>query len=83
MTTLLTFEEPPERDAPAPTHTQIAQALTRRPGRWAVVYRADRLARAERTVESINSGLLYGDGFEALARKVGAECRVYARKVVS
>ena len=77
----LQFEAPPEADIAAPTTTEIAEALAAHTGEWAVVYRADRLARAERHAESIRSGLLFGPGHEAAVRKVGAECRVYARSV--
>lgn len=78
----LTFENPPAEDDPSvPSREQVAAALTRRAGKWAVVARQDRLVRAEGHVERINAGREYGAGFEALVRKVGSEHRVYARKV--
>jgi hypothetical protein len=78
----ITWETPPEGDDPTiPTREEIAAALTRRAGRWAVVARQDRLVRAEGHADRINSGREYGAGFEGLVRKVGSEHRVYARKV--
>jgi hypothetical protein len=78
----LTWETPPDHDDPAiPSRGDVAAALSRRPGRWAVVARQDRLVRAEGHADRINSGREYGAGFEGLVRKVGSEHRVYARKV--
>jgi hypothetical protein len=78
----LTWETPPDHDDPAiPSRADVAAALSRRPGRWAVVARQDRLVRAEGHADRINSGREYGAGFEGLVRKVGSEHRVYARKV--
>jgi hypothetical protein len=78
----LTFENPPAEDDPSvPTRDEVAAALKRRAGKWAVVARQDRLVRAEAHVDRINSGREYGGGFEGLVRKVGSEHRVYARWV--
>lgn len=79
---LLTWEKPPTRDRPdVPTREQIAEALSRAPQHWAVVLRADRAVRAASAVERITTGREYGEGFEAVARRVGPEHRVYARCV--
>jgi hypothetical protein len=78
---MLTFENPPATDIPAPTTADIRSALASHPGMWAVVYRADRLQRAEALAARITDGAAYGAGHEAIVRKVGAECRVYARYV--
>ena len=81
MVVRLTWEEPPGADDPAtPTREDIAGALCKRAGRWAVVGRHDRAARAASHVERINSGREYGAGFDAVHRRVGPEHRVYARK---
>lgn len=78
----LTFENPPTRDNPVTlTKAEIAQELIDNPYHWAVVARVDRAARATAMVERINSGREYGKQFEALARQVGSEHRVYARKI--
>lgn len=82
----LTFEDPPAPGEMALlSRDEIAGALTRRPGKWAVVSRPDRVARAELTAERINSGREYGAGFEACVRAAGdrADVRVYARKTVA
>lgn len=79
-TTMLTWEDPPSGDSPAvPTRQEIAGELAVRFGRWAVVARHDRAARAAAHVERILDGREYGQGFEAVARRVGNEHRVYAR----
>jgi hypothetical protein len=77
----LTWEEPPVYDDPTTlTRAEIGKTLDSRPGRWAIVARADRAARAAAMVERINSGREYGSGYDAIARQVGPEHRVYARK---
>lgn len=79
----IVFEAPPTPDAPAPTREDIRAALVARPGEWAIVFRADRLARCEDHAARIVSGDTYGPGFEAVARSSGsrADARVYARKI--
>ena len=84
----LTFEQPPRTDVPTvPTREEIADALRERRSShpaaqsWAIVLRCDRAARAAAAVERITSGKEYGAGFEAVARRVGPEHRVYARFV--
>lgn len=68
----------PVTDEPALTVADIRSALTAHPGLWSVVYRADRLARAETFRDAVNDGSKYGAGFVAHVRKLGAECRVFA-----
>jgi hypothetical protein len=78
---MLTFETPPETDNPyALTRDDIAKLLLERPGNWAIVARHDRAARATAMVERVMLGREYGEGFEATARRVGNEHRVYARR---
>lgn len=76
----LTWEEPPAADEPdAPARADVAKALARRPGRWAIVAYCDRVARAATVVERITDGREYGPGFQAVHRRVGNQHRVYAR----
>lgn len=79
---MLTFEEPP-KSLRILSREETAEELRSRPGKWAVVSRPDRVARAESTAERINSGREYGPGFEACVVAAGdrADVRVYARKV--
>lgn len=78
----LTFENPPRNDVPhVPTREEIAKELRANPRKWAIVLRCDRAARAASAVERITSGREYGAGYEAVARRVGPEHRVYARFV--
>lgn len=80
----ITFENPPAADEPQiPSRSEIAAALTKRSGKWAVVARHDRSSRAAAQAERINSGREYGTGFEAVARQVGPDHRVYARFVAT
>lgn len=77
----LIFEAPPITDDPTVlTKAQIAQQLTERRGESAIVARHDRAQRAAKHVERIRSGAEYGEGFAALAYRVGNEHRVYACK---
>jgi hypothetical protein len=64
---------PPATDVPAPTAAEIRAALMAHPGQWAIVYRADRLVRAESHAAKISTG-----GVTAVVRKIGAECAVWA-----
>ena len=76
------WENPPTGDDPyMPTREEIGKALTHSAGRWAVVARHDRAARAATHVERIENGREYGPGFAAVARRVGNEHRVYARYI--
>lgn len=75
----LTWENPPEfDDSTVPTKADIAKGLMRRRGKWAIVARVDRAARAATMVDRINTGREYGEGYAAMARQVGREHRVYA-----
>jgi hypothetical protein len=78
----LVFEALPPADAPAPSVADIRSELMAHPGMWAVVYRADRMARAEKFAEAVNGGAKYGAGVRAEVRKLGAECRVFAGYMV-
>lgn len=76
----LPWEEPPANDSPdVPTANDIASSLARRPGKWAIVAFCDRAARATAMADRINSGREYGAGYDAVARRVGNQHRVYAR----
>lgn len=78
----LAFENPPRDDVPTvPTREEIGQELRDNRRKWAIVLRCDRAARAASAVDRITSGKEYGAGFEAVARRVGPEHRVYARFV--
>jgi hypothetical protein len=76
----LTFEDPPAEDDPTqPSKMEIAAELDSHPGKWAIVARCDREMRATAQMIRIATGKEYGSGFEAVARRVGNEHRVYAR----
>lgn len=78
----LTWDTPPDDDDPSsPAREDVAASLRRRPEKWAIVAWCDRAARAASIVERIGDGREYGDGFEATARRVGNQHRVYARSV--
>lgn len=66
-------------------HSKIAAALRARPGEWAVVQRAATIGRAASAAQAIRSAKLSAYGprgsYQAVARTVGAEHRVYARFV--
>lgn len=80
--TRVEWQDPPaDDDASLPTREALAAALRKRPGKWAIVARVDRAARAESTRDRIESGREYGPGFEAVIRRVGNEHRVYARLI--
>jgi hypothetical protein len=76
----LVFEPIPTTDQPAPTMADIRTELAAHPGQWAVVYRADRLERAQTFADRVNSGAVFGPGFVAEARSLGsrADARTYA-----
>ncbi|MET8627953.1 hypothetical protein ABZW30_30140 [Kitasatospora sp. NPDC004669] len=66
-------------------HGRISRVLRDRPAEWAVVQRAGSIARAASAAQAIRSAklLAYGPAgaFEAVARTVEGEHRVYARYV--
>jgi hypothetical protein len=74
----LTFQSLPATDEPSPTVAEIRSALTAHPGQWAVVLRADRLARAETYRDAVDNGVKFGPGFRAAIRKEGPVFRVFA-----
>lgn len=79
---MITFENPPAEDDPfTPSRDDVAKELIANRRRWAVVARHDRAARAATHVDRIADGREYGEPFEAVARRVGNEHRVYARYV--
>lgn len=84
MDELPSWGNPPTVDDPrVPTRDEIAAALTRRRCEWAIVARHDRAARAAAHVGRITAGREYGGGYEAVARRIGNEHRVYARKATA
>jgi hypothetical protein len=84
MEIILTWEDPSAQDQPeVPTRPQIGALLAANPGQSAIVARHDRAARAVSHVERIVSGREYGDGYAAVARRVGNEHRVYATCVAA
>ncbi|AUG78072.1 hypothetical protein CFP65_3271 [Kitasatospora sp. MMS16-BH015] len=66
-------------------HTRIARALRGRPSEWAVVQRAASIGRAASAAQAIRSARLHAyepaGAFQAVARTVQGEHRVYARYV--
>ncbi len=73
-------EVPAHDDDSTPTREAIAAGLAKRPGKWAIVGRHDRAARAETHSDRIESGREYGNGFESIVRRVGNQHLVYARR---
>jgi hypothetical protein len=89
-TAKLRWEDPPtlRRSGPRPAGLDwlaIAAALRARPTRWAIVCVEPDRASAGQTAHRIKIGHIqsfYPAGrFEAKARTVGDECRVYARYI--
>ncbi|WP_293783610.1 hypothetical protein [uncultured Aeromicrobium sp.] len=80
----LVFEEPPARTNVG-RYAEIAAALRERPGRWAVVktWPAERKKAAWSFASHVNSGKLADmrGGFEATARTIDGQTRVYVRYV--
>lgn len=74
----LTFGPLPTTDEAAPTVAEMRALLVAHQGAWAVVLRADRLARAETFRDAVNSGAKFGAGFTAAIRKEGPVFRVFA-----
>jgi len=71
---------------PAETkHGKIARALRGRPSEWAVVQRVASIARAASAAQAIRSAKLNAyepaGAFQAVARTVEGEHRVYARYI--
>lgn len=80
------FEEPPRarRGGPKFDHRAIVEVLRSKPGEWAVIASFPTAGPAYSMAARIKSGgaVAYSVGeFEAVARKVGGENRVYARFV--
>ncbi len=79
--TRIEWSDLPDSDDPSvPGRELIGAALAKRPGRYAIVGRHDRITRAETHAARIESGREYGSGYSATVRRVGNEHRVYARK---
>lgn len=79
----LVWEDPPAKKNQSGKYAALAAALRERPGQWAVVrtYDTTQSKRAWGFCGSIRVGKLVDlrGGFEAVARTVGSEVRVYAR----
>lgn len=83
----LVWEEPPLRNAVAGRYAEIVAALRANPGKWAVVrtYPPERKKAGWSFVGTITSGRLLdfrGGTFEACARTVDGQVRVYVRALV-
>lgn len=76
-------EPPPRRAAPAYDWPQIAKELQRRPGKWALIAVCPNTATAGSTARHIRNGAyeaLRSVGiFDAVARTIDGEARVYAQ----
>ena len=83
----IVWEDPPARRRRGGTarYTQAAAALRANPNQWAVIRRwpKEHIGRAGNFATSIKKDVLvdFRGGFEAIARTVGDEARVYARFV--
>lgn len=78
----ITFEALPQHNDPTvPSKAEVGAMLAEAPGQWAIVARHDRAERATSHRNRVRDGREYGEGFEAEARQIGSEHRVYARKV--
>lgn len=83
----LVFEDPPpsRQHGPRTNHAHVAAALKAQPGRWAVVSVHGSPPAANTAACRIKSALTAAyqpaRSFEAVARTVDGECRVYARYV--
>ncbi len=81
---VIRWEEPPGiKGGPVHDWAAIAAALRSRPGQWAVVAVCRNQATAGSTAQGVRRGKyeVLGPGFEAKARTVDGEPRVYARYV--
>lgn len=81
----LVWEEPPARSGEG-RYAEISAALRARPGQWAVIrtYQGEQKKRGWSFASHVNSGKLIdfpADGFEACARTVDGQVRVYVRAV--
>lgn len=78
------FEEPPASQLGRPSsHTEAAKALMERPGEWGMITVCSTSGSSSSTARAIRKGVSKtwqpaGD-FEAVARKVDGQYRVYAR----
>jgi hypothetical protein len=83
----LRFEGPPpvRNTSPRGHHVEAAKQLEERPGEWAIVGKYAHSGSASAVARQVRSGLIpaYAPGgtFEAQARTVDGEARVYARFV--
>lgn len=79
------FMGPPPQATTGSRHAEIAAALKQRPGEWAVVRRTDTANKSGAAAQAIRSGRLRAyaptGAYEAVARTVDGEHRVYARYV--
>ncbi|WP_109507309.1 hypothetical protein [Nocardioides speluncae] len=81
----LVWEDPPAKDSKPGRYAAIAAALRERPNSWAVIrtYPADQGKKGWGFASSIRNGkyLDFRHGFEASARTVDGQVRVYVRYV--
>lgn len=81
----IVFEEPPSRGPRGAWAYEVVRQLRANPDAWARVAAFDKAERASATAYAIKNGLNRAWGskgdFEAAARKVEGEHRVYARYV--
>ena len=83
----MVWEDPPPRRTRAGTakYSQTATALRANPNQWAVIrtWPKEHIGRAGNFATSVKKDVLvdFRGGFEAIARTVGDEARVYARYV--
>lgn len=79
----LVWEEPPTQKGRPGKYATIAAALKERPGKWAVLrtYPSEHAKRGWGFANTIREGKLidFRDGFEAAARTVDGQVRVYVR----
>lgn len=77
---LIEWAEPPaDDDASIATKRETAEALAKRPGKFAIVGRHDRATRAMAHAQRINLNREYGTGYAAVVRRIGNQHLVYAR----
>lgn len=81
----LVWEEPPAKAGRPGRYAGIAAALKERPGQWAVIrtYPSEQARRGWGFASQIREGKLidFRNGFEAAARTVEGQVRVYVRFV--
>lgn len=78
----LFVDVPPPNRATIYHRDEIAKALAAHAGKWTIVARPDRQARADTIVDRINSGREYGPDHAATIRRHGGEFHVYASKLI-